>query len=913
MPDNEQTPHAECFSCRDQRFDELPPAVRQIWAKSSDDGGHGLLPHMLDVASVAEQILRREPPCTLNWAAQALGYPVDGLIRWLAWLVGQHDFGKATVGFQAKWPQGRAADEVAGLIFPARLLPADRHDLSSAVLLRGRLPVLLAGAVAAHHGFHFDPAQVFNARLVGEPAAWPQARLAIAQAYDQTLQPQLGQQDASPSPSLSALNWLAGLTSVSDWIGSNIAWFAPGIRDATLAGHHADALKLADLALDAIGWPRPSALLADPLLGTAELMARMTGLADIQPRPLQQAADELLRDCFAPALLIVEAPMGEGKTELAFLAHLRLQARLGHRGLYIGLPTQATGNAMFDRALTFLRAFHADQPLDLQLAHGAAALDDRLVELRGVHGGEAGRSDAVQCSEWFAQKRRALISPYGVGTIDQALYATLNVKHHFVRLWGLTNRVVVLDEVHAYDSYTGGLIESLLRWLKALGCSVILMSATLPASRRRALLSAWDVAEQALPDLPYPRVMLASQGRVDGRHCPSRPLAPIELSGIDEGLDSIAALTLELLGGDGCIAVIVNTVDRAQQLYLKLRPQLDAEVPVLLFHARFPAEERSRHEREVLRLFGKTGERPHRALLIATQVAEQSLDIDFDLLISDLAPVDLLLQRAGRLHRHERERPAAHRLPRLIVAGLQAAALPDLKRPGWAYVYDPYVLGRTWAFASREDRWTLPHDIDRLVQLVYGDDDLPASIDSVSRDYIDGEAWGEHLAEEQQMSQFAANAAIDALAQPQNAYAGKPHGREAGEGLGADNRTRFGAESLTLIPVHVDGGIWRLHPDDVPFDPAIKPDAALSRRLLNRQLKLSRKAVIKALQGAEVPPGWAEHPWLRDLRVLPLTDGCWRHGTLRVQLDPELGVVYSSERTKDASVPVGSPHEPVGS
>jgi CRISPR-associated endonuclease/helicase Cas3 len=906
---NQAAPPAHPDSCV-HRFDELDEAVRQIWAKSGEDGGHGLLPHILDVAAVAEQILRREPPSTLAWAARMFGRSEHGLIRWLAWLVGQHDVGKATVGFQAKWPQGKIADEAAGLTFPARLMPADRHDLSSAVLLPERLPRPLAGAVAAHHGFHFESTQVRNARLIGEPPAWAQARRTITEIYDQTLQPATEAQVLDPS--LSAINWLAGLTSVADWIGSNTAWFPLGVRDETFTGHHARALELADEALDAIGWPRPRHLLADSQASAAELMARMTGLAGIQPRPLQQAADELLQTCSAPALLIVEAPMGEGKTELAFLAHLRLQARLGHRGLYIGLPTQATGNAMFDRALAFLRAFHADQPLDLQLAHGAAALDDRLVELRGVHGGNTGRGDAVQCSEWFAQKRRALISPYGVGTIDQALYATLNVKHHFVRLWGLTNRVVVLDEVHAYDSYTGGLIEALLRWLKALGCSVILMSATLPASRRRALLSAWDVDDQTLPDLPYPRVMLASQGRVDGRHCPSRPLAPIELSGIDEDLDTVAALALVELAGDGCIAVIVNTVDRAQQLYRTLRPQIDADVPVLLFHARFAAEDRTRHEREVLRLFGKSGERPVRALLIATQVAEQSLDIDFDLLISDLAPVDLLLQRAGRLHRHERVRPVAHRAPRLVVAGLMAAALPDLKRTGWASVYDPYVLGRSWAFASRESRWNLPQDIDRLVQLVYGDDDdLPADIDSTSRDYIEGEALGEHLAEEQQMSQFAANAAIDAHAEPQNAYAGKPHGREAGEGLGADNRTRFGAESLTLIPVHVDGGLWRLFPDEQAFDPAVKPDAALSRRLLNRQLKLSRKAVIKALQGSEVPAGWAEHPWLRDLRVLPLTDGCWRHGSLRVQLDTQLGVVYSSERTSDVSAATGSPHEPV--
>jgi len=855
---------------------------------------------MLDVAAVAERILEREPPATRVWAARSFHRQLASIERWLAWLVGQHDVGKATVGFQAKWERGRLLDEDAGLAFPSRLLAADRHDLSSAALLAGRLPYSLAGAVAAHHGFHFEPVDVKRARQVGEPPAWNDARLALLDAYDRTLSEPGEHCVETLELDLGAINWLAGLTSVADWIGSNVDWFPLGERDDTFVGHHARALDLADRALDAIGWPNhQQLLLVEGTVSTDDLIARVTGMAGIHARPLQAEADALLLECEAPALLIVEAPMGEGKTELAFLAHLRLQARLGHRGMYVGLPTQATGNAMFDRALRFLKAFPGDHPLDLQLAHGAAALDERLIQLRGIHGAHGGASEAVQCSSWFGQRRRALLSPYGVGTVDQVLYATLNVKHHFVRLWGLGNKVVVLDEIHAYDSYTGGLIEALLRWLKALGCSVVLMSATLPQKRRLSLLRAWEREIHAVPELPYPRVLIASAGRLTGRHFASRPQSPIQVCGIDEGLDEIAAATLQQLLHGGCVAVIVNTVERAQQLYRRLRPQLSADEPVLLFHARFPAEARSMRERQVLHLFGKDGERPRRALLIATQVAEQSLDIDFDVLISDLAPVDLLLQRAGRLHRHDRSRPPGHGEPRLIVAGLLATGVPDLKRTGWASVYDSYLLGRTWAFALQEQCWSMPADIDRLVQRVYGDEALPEFIDSASREFIECDAYGEHCAEEQQMVRFAANAAIDADAAPQDAYAGKPHGRDAGEGLGAENRTRLGTDSVSLVPVHVDGGEWRLHPDEPPFDPGIKPDIALAHRLLNRQVKLSRKSVVKAMQGVEVPKGWAEHPWLRDMRPLQLISGCWYSGALTVQLDPELGVVYSSAPMKE--------------
>lgn len=884
----------------ERRFSSLGQATRRLWAKSAGDQGHGLLAHMSDVAAVAQALLERESGVILDRIAERAGWAGAGrdtLMRWLPWLAGQHDLGKATIGFQAKWPQGQMNVEAAGLPFPARLKTADRHDLSSALLLTRRVGSLLAGALGAHHGFHFEARELANARLVGEPPAWAQARQELLQAYDEALGVDADQIAVmrTCAADLEMLNWLAGLTSVADWIGSSVEWFPPGERAETVAGHIRQARERADRALDLLGWPVFKALQAPEDL--AQCLSRMTGRAGLAPRPLQQAADELLQGCHAPVLMIVEAPMGEGKTELAFLSHLRLQAAVGHRGLYVGLPTQATGNAMFDRTRTFLEAFGSGQRLDLQLAHGAAALDERLVALRGIHAGDAGGHPDVRCSEWFSQRRRALLSPCGVGTVDQALYATLNVRHHFVRLWGLANRLVVLDEIHAYDSYTGGLIEALLRWLQALGCSVILMSATLPRARRESLLRAWAprLQQEVLPDERYPRVTRLCADRIDVRHCPSRPQVPIELAGIAEEVESLAdVVDAQIRRGPGCIAVIVNTVDRAQRLHELLKPRLPVDLPVVLFHARFPSDERAAREREVLALFGGHGDgrRPSRALLIATQVAEQSLDIDFDLLVSDLAPVDLLLQRAGRLHRHERARPEIHAQPRLVVAGLLAASLPDLDSTGWAAVYDSYLLGRTWAFTSRESRWTLPQDIDRQVQRVYGDEDLPAGLDAASRDFIEGEAWGGHLEENRLMAQFALNAAIDARADPAEAYAGKPHGREAGEGLGADNRTRFGADSLTLVPVHQDGGLWRLHPDGPAFDPAAMPDEGLARQLLGRQVRLSRKAVVRALQGADVPAGWRDHPWLRDLRVLPLQAGSWRHGSLLVRLDPVLGVVY---------------------
>ena len=238
-----------------------------------------------------------------------------------------------------------------------------------------------------------------------------------------------------------------------------------------------------------------------------------------------------------------------------------------------------------------------------------------------------------------------------------------------------------------------------------------------------------ELMSATFPDLAYPRLLLADGQGVRGSTFSSREMPNVRLVAIGEEEESLAWCALECLKWDGCGAVIVNTVQRAQEVYRQVKAQAGDDVLLILFHARFPADERSAREGAVLKIFGKDGVRPRKALLIATQVAEQSLDIDFDFLITDLAPVDLVLQRAGRLHRHQRVRPAAHSEARLFVAGLLPDQLPELKKTSWEYVYDSYILGRTWALLSREDVLQFPADIDRLVQAVYDDHySLPADL-----------------------------------------------------------------------------------------------------------------------------------------------------------------------------------------
>lgn len=863
-----------------------------FWGKSAPEEsggcGHSLLPHLLDVAAVARVLLERfiPPPALQEFRAEVL-----------AALAGLHDYGKAIPGFQAKWRQGRARLETAGFSFrPPQALTQDRHDLATAALLprEAHLAEALACILGGHHGYLVRLGERKGAAPKCEAPEWREARRALMQSYlaAQGLTEAALPDGEALETRLDAALWLAGLVSVADWIGSNDAFFPYAGRPPPGPAYWQDAQERAARALQELGWRETVTLLQDEHEGTAALLSRMTGKA-LAPRPLQSAVEELLRGIAEPPLVLIEAPMGEGKTEAAFLAFLRLQRRFGLRGFYIGLPTQATGNAMFERAVRFLQAF-ADQhdvQLDIQLAHAGAELVESYQALRGVYG-EPG--EHVAAASWFAKPKRALLSPFGVGTVDQALYAVLHVKHHFVRLWGLASRVVILDEVHAYDVYTGGLIEKLLRWLKRMGCAVILLSATLPRAKRQELLAAWGVAENE--ETAYPRLLLAEGGRISSRTIIAREQAPIALRALSESLEAIAEAVRNLTAEGGCIAVIVNTVDRAQTLYSMLEDTVGDAAEVLLYHARFPADQRQAIEQKVLAHFGKECARPERAILIATQVAEQSLDVDFDAMITDLAPVDLVLQRAGRLHRHPRQRPEAHREPVLYVAGLDGDGPPDLDATRWKYVYQPYILLRTWQQLRARQNLRLPQDIDPLVQTVYDDGPMDDFVDPSIAESQD-KAYGQYLADQQEMRQRMKNVALDAGAPDLFALIDTPQAREAGEG-GLEVVTRLGEASLAVVPLWADARGWRERSDAPPFDPQRSLDRDRARAVYARQLRVSRKALIEAVKAQPKPPAFAESPYLRDLYPLILDDESkTMAGNLQVRLDPCLGLVYEKEET----------------
>lgn len=440
-------------------------ALTNIWAKASKNGEarwHPLILHMLDVAASADAILAREPESTRKRMAAILGLDWENARAWILLLIACHDLGKACPGFQFKWEGALELLVLTKLWLPGSPNRGINHAFVSQIALakllgeRGwpmELAELVADAVGCHHGERASPNTLFylegDERAIGRDD-WAQARQALVAALAEVLKPEkvpVKQTLSGPDFML-----LAGLTSFSDWIGSNEDWFPFGTREECedLNGWFVKRRDNADQAMNAIGW-EPRA----PLALEHKTFNDVFGFA---ARPLQQAVADALRDLNEPAILLIEAPMGEGKTEAAFFAHLELQRRLGHRGLYVALPTKATGNAMFKRTLKFIRRQGSNRKLDLQLLHGATLLNETFEYLRlvGIH--DAATGGEIRAGEWFTHKKRALLSEYGVGTVDQALLSILPVRHNFVRLWGLANRVVVFDEIHAYDAYTGTIL-----------------------------------------------------------------------------------------------------------------------------------------------------------------------------------------------------------------------------------------------------------------------------------------------------------------------------------------------------------------------------------------------------------------------------------------------------------------------
>src|ERR1035441_2569501 len=686
----------------------------QFWAKTTQEGQPGISvrDHCLNVGYVAAALQDALPPRVKKLLPQ-------GTVT----LAALHDVGKISAGFLRKCPVW---------LVQRGLVEAERnefwqgaesdHSVVSQFCLQNLLKPhgadLWAVAAGAHHGR-------IHGRRVAQIRQAP-ARAGLEEAARQRLVSDLAQTfgplpASKPEQNLSDLLLLAGLIGVADWIGSNEAFYS-----AEKGVPPEESRRLAAETLTQIGWPG-GALQVTPF---AEAFADGTPLR-FQANSVQRAVVEAAASA---RLIIVEAPMGCGKTEAALYAAQQVIARGQQQGLYFALPTQVTSNRIHQRVARFLKNTLAGTA-KLRLAHANSWLEDDFdLRLQPAYsgsqpeGGDRASETTREARSWFASAKHALLAPYGVGTIDQALQGVVAVKHFFVRRFALAGKVVILDEIHSYDVYTGTLVTALIRELVNLQCSVIVLSATLTAAWRKELLKAANASEDGatVQSEQYPLVPAANPGSVAVSVAPEwtqhKRLA-LRAECISEE-ETIEALISRAETGQHVLWVR-NTVVEAQQSFRALLGQLrKGDLKLGLLHSRFPFQRRTELEQYWLERLGRCrpGDGPG-SIIIATQVVEQSVDIDLDFIVSDLAPTDMLLQRMGRLWRHERPTRAATqpdfwiRLPELDPAGDARALKKALGRSAW--VYAPYVLLRSAAVFADKTSLTLPDDIRPVLEATY--------------------------------------------------------------------------------------------------------------------------------------------------------------------------------------------------
>lgn len=521
---------------------------------------------------------------------------------------------------------------------------------------------------------------------------------------------------------------------------------------------------------------------------------------------MQEVVVEAARSMQSGGMMCIEAPMGQGKTEAGLIAAEFLAQATGRTGVAFAAPTQATSNALFDRVIEWVKYQTNNvaqeqggpiEPHSMFLGHSKNRFNKSYEALSkadifdesSIPGQENNRKTlrpgtSLARHSWLSGTKKGLLSSFVVCTIDQVLMTALQARHVMLRHLGLASKVIIIDEVHAYDAYMSKYLSAALYWLGQMNAPVILMSATLPSATRNDLMKSYAkglkvgaepnkatasvsapqdndmmarmmaklaktqappapaVTENSPLDLDYPVVhtLTAEDNGTPKKWKVEQPVeqTEIELKLIDDSPESVLNVLEPLANDHGCAAVICNTVGRAQEMHAFLSEQFGEE-HVILTHSRFTATHRAEQEEILVSKLGKKahyskadGEdssRPHRLIVVGTQVIEQSLDLDFDVMVTDFAPVDLVLQRMGRLHRHDSrsssERTPAYRKPVCYVRGVETfgshVEAPDFPR-GSKAVYEPMILLSSYAqllphFDGEPIR--IPADISPLVQTAY--------------------------------------------------------------------------------------------------------------------------------------------------------------------------------------------------
>ncbi|MFT3797936.1 CRISPR-associated helicase Cas3' [Microbacterium sp.] len=955
---------------------EFSRRARSVWAKTRTGPGpdfalQGWLPlvqHLADTAAVAALLWEEWVPESLkSMLTDAVGTR-SAARDLVVWLAGTHDVGKASPAFAVQVPLLADVMRDEDLEIDPRIKDGDerrqvRHELVSYLAIRDWLQLVhgfsklaagrLASVAAAHHGQPPSRQLVSEAEprphLVGS-GSWIDVRNELLAAADRDhASVGSGEQWRAAEFTQPVLVMLSAIVIVSDWIASSDLFDAAPLgeppRDTT-----EDRVARAWADLD---FPRAWAPRSDQTDVTAMLTARFDLPAGAAPRPAQEAFVRQAMQVERPELMILEAEMGSGKTEAALLAAEILAGRFGLSGVFVGLPTQATTDGMFSRVLQWADRLDLDTPASLFLARGKSMLNpefaqkSREAHFRSIGDDYAARRESdeslVVAHRWFSDPRRGPLSNFVVGTVDQALFAGLRSKYLMLRHLALASKVVIIDEVHAYDAYMQEYLTRVIEWLGAYRVPVILLSATLASSQRRAFVEAYDRGREALEPAPpldpsmsgaeraerravsaqakearyrrldgdfwYPAITVSQWRRPPALTLPggASDTRRLHIDRIPDDHIVLIDLLRSALRDGGNVAVIRNTVSRAQETAALLRDAFGGDLPVTLAHSRFLGLDRARKDRELLSAYGPKGDRPKRSIVVATQVIEQSLDIDFDLMVTDTAPIDLLLQRSGRLHRHLRAgRPLPLREPRLVLTGTNWDAEPPQFVRGSTRVYSEAILLRTTAALHGRDVLSVPDDIAYLVETVYSHD--LSFIPTGWRDAVD-DATRKHEREQQRLRDKAHSFRLQGVAEGSSTLLGWISGPDVDPDLTPPGRAtvRDGDETLEVIVLQrrIDGGLatpaWLAGgPRDIPVNEA--PRGALTRTILGCTLRLPAgmchgnaidRHIATLERGFELPE-WHASPALRGELVLVVDgDGRARLNEFDLRYTPDDGLTFA--------------------
>lgn len=606
-------------------------------------------------------------------------------------LAALHDVGKVCIGFlrDRLGKNNRLLRKTYPEIFNDHDEYYPYHQTVSEAAYRERFKhskafEICARVLGAHHGFRDEDPLPDACRAYGG-VTWSKERQRLINALIKRFGP--------PPTKISGIqaDLMSGALALSDWIASGERFFSQvgGLTNKRIE-------KEAKSALKALGW-KPYSILkkgADPIPFKEEFGFDKT--------PMQALVADMVT---GPGVYLVEASTGSGKTEAALDSSYRLIAAGHHNGLFFALPTRVTSNRIYKRVLSWIERTHKEGTVP-QLIHGHSHLLEKAT---------VPSSNFEFASNWFLSSRRALLVPFGVGTVDQILMSILRTKFNFVRTLGLAGKVVVLDEVHSYDVYTGRLLDLIVKRLREIGCTVIMLTATLTHERKEELLGV-----KLKKTTSYPLITaVKADGSVTQKSVSGEPSRNVHIQ-VTSDTDKAIAEAIKRAKDGQQVVWVTNLVDRAVAIYKKIEP-LICESAVL--HSRYVPPQRTTIENHWLDRLGKSGDRSVGSVLIATQVIEQSVDIDADFMITDLAPSDLMIQRIGRLWRHPRPNRPCSQTDVLIVT-------PEIGKPKNAAqlkealglngkVYNPYVLWKSLKVWKKLKKVSVPEDIRSILDETY--------------------------------------------------------------------------------------------------------------------------------------------------------------------------------------------------